>query len=151
MTDNRCEFRKRDGTRCRARKLRGSRWCWFHDPAKADRRSAAQRAGGQHGRSAVLPADTPLRQVRSAGDVIELVGETINQVRTGTLDPKVGNCVGYLAAVTLKAVQQGDVEQRLAALETAVRAAATQKQLLNADPADVLSVEAETAAEGKLA
>jgi hypothetical protein len=50
-------------------------------------------------------------------DVTGLLAQTINQVRSGRLDPKTGNAVGYLAGVLLKALQQGDFEARLQVLE----------------------------------
>jgi hypothetical protein len=46
-----------------------------------------------------------------------LLSETINQVRSGAIDPRTSNAVGYLAAVMLKALQQGEIEARLQALE----------------------------------
>ena len=60
--------------------------------------------------------------VADSQDVIRLLSGTINQVRKGQLDPRVANAVGYLANVLLKAVDQGRVEDRLAALEAVVRA-----------------------------
>lgn len=50
-------------------------------------------------------------------DVTGLLAQTINQVRSGGLVPRTGNAMGYLAGVLLKALQQGDIEARLQALE----------------------------------
>jgi len=130
----RCKHVKADGTRCRARKVHASDYCFFHDPARAAERAAARQAGGRKGKAPVLPPETPLRPVRTAGDVIELLGETIHQVRTGTLDPRVGNCVGYLSAIILKATEQGEMEQRLAALEAIVAGQGRPESLFDTDP-----------------
>jgi hypothetical protein len=46
-----------------------------------------------------------------------LLGDSINQIRRGELDPRVANAMGYLASVLLKALQQGPIEERLACLE----------------------------------
>ena len=46
-----------------------------------------------------------------------LLGESINQVRRGQLDPRVANAVGYLASMLLGALQQGPLEERLQRLE----------------------------------
>jgi hypothetical protein len=51
------------------------------------------------------------------GDVTDLLGETINQVRRGQIDPRAANTLGYLATALLKALQQGDTEARLRAIE----------------------------------
>ena len=107
---------KADGTRCRANAQRGTEYCFFHDPTKAKERAAARLAGGNRGRAAILEAapDVPLT---SNANVITLLGETINQVRRGDLDPKVSNAIGYLTGILLKALDQGHLEERLAALE----------------------------------
>jgi hypothetical protein len=46
------------------------------------------------------------------------LGASINQLRRGQLDPRVGNAIGYLASVLLRALEQGPLEERLAHLET---------------------------------
>ena len=121
-TSHVCEQIKVDGTRCQANARTGSKFCFFHDPEVAAKRTAARKAGGiERSRRAVLPADTPDRSLSSIDDVVALLGETINQTRTGTLDPKVANAVGYLSGILLKALIQGDLEQRLAELEVIVR------------------------------
>ena len=93
---------------------------FFHDPAKAAERAAAQRAGGANNRASTLPADTPEFAVGTAVEVVSLLGETINQVRTGMLDPKVANCIGYLSGIVLKGLDQGDLQRRIEALENVV-------------------------------
>jgi len=137
--DERCEHVKADGKHCRAWKLHGSDYCFFHDPAKAAERASARQAGGRKGKAAVLPPETPLLPVRTAGDVIGLLGETIHQVRTGQLDPRVGNCIGYLSGIVLKATEQGEMEQRLAALESIVAGQRQPESLFNADPDRLLT------------
>ncbi len=42
-----CEKVKDDGYRCAAMALTGSTWCFFHDPAAAQERSAASKRGGE--------------------------------------------------------------------------------------------------------
>jgi hypothetical protein len=49
---------------------------------------------------------------------VAALGQTINQVRTGRLPVNVGNCIGVLAGVLLRAIEGGDLEQRIAALES---------------------------------
>ena len=117
----RCEAPTTEGPRCQAAALDGSRFCFFHDPAKAEERRAAQAMGGRQGKVKTLPDTAPDVNVENGQDVVRLISETINQVRRGEIDPRVANAVGYLANVLLKAAEQGDVEERLAALEAVVR------------------------------
>jgi hypothetical protein len=135
----RCKHVKADGTQCRARKVQASDYCFFHDPARAAERAAARQAGGRKGKAAVLPPETPLRPVRTAGEVIELLAETIHQVRVGTLDPRVGNCIGYLSGIVLKAGEQDVMEQRLTALERIVASQRRPESLFGADPDTLLT------------
>ncbi|HUU11390.1 MAG TPA: hypothetical protein VM431_12765 [Phycisphaerae bacterium] len=69
----------------------------------------------------------------SMADVIALLGLTINQVRRGELDPKVANAVGYLAATLLRALEQGDIEKRLAELETLMKGQGMPETLFDVD------------------
>jgi hypothetical protein len=64
---------------------------------------------------------SPDRPLGTVDDVVGLLGETINHVRRGALDPKVGTAVGYLAGLLLKALEQGDRAARLAVVEAAVQ------------------------------
>jgi hypothetical protein len=63
----------------------------------------------------VLPASE--LAVRSLGDVVGLVETTINDVRCGRVDVRVANAIGVLAGVAIRAIQQGELERRLEALE----------------------------------
>jgi len=114
-----CQAVKPDGSRCQAAALPGSGFCFFHDPALAAERRAAQSAGGS--RIKTLAADAPDVKVADCRDVVALISETINQVRKGQVDPRVANAVGYLANVLIKAVEQGELESRLAEVEAAIK------------------------------
>lgn len=116
-----CQATKPDGSRCQAAALPGSGFCFFHDPAKAEERRAAQSFGGSRNRMKTLDAAAPDVKVRDCRDVVELIGATINQVRKGELDPRVANAVGYLANVLIKAVEQSETERRLEELEDIVK------------------------------
>jgi len=68
----------------------------------------------------VLDVETPAKDINTVADVKGLLSETIHQVRTGVIDPKVANCVGYLSGILLKAIEVGDIEERLGAIEAVV-------------------------------
>lgn len=116
-----CAATKGNGTACGAAALPGSQFCFFHDPAKAAARRQAQSAGGLANKMATLPADAPDVKVEDGADVVKLLGETINQVRRGEIDPRVGNSVGYLANIVLAATGQRELETRIAELETLMK------------------------------
>jgi hypothetical protein len=117
---DKCEFRKTNGERCKADAQTSKNVCVFHDPAKAADGRRARRAGGlsRSQRAAVLPPDTPEHPLENAKDVSMLLGDSINRLRRGQLDPRVANAMGYLATVLLRALEQGPMEERMARLET---------------------------------
>ena len=124
MTANRiaqCAHTRNNGLPCRANCISNSQFCFFHDPRKDKERATARKIGGKknaHQYAGV--SSTPERPLKSAGDVAELLGVSIHELRRGKLDPKTANVLGYLAGVLLKAIEAGETEARLAALEDAV-------------------------------
>ena len=97
----------------------------YRDP---DRQREYQREYGRMRRAgeAQTPNQTlvpiPFR-LRTAADVLALLGEQVAAVRD---DPEVGTlerarCIGYLAAVTLKAIEAGDLAARLEAIEAVLK------------------------------
>jgi hypothetical protein len=112
-----CEGR----TQCKANAQTGAQYCFFHDPTLAKERAAARKAGGiARTQKVVLPADLPVKPLRTAAQVVELLSETINQVRRGELDVRASNAIGYLSGVLLSAIEKSSYEDRLIALEAAV-------------------------------
>jgi hypothetical protein len=110
--------------------------CFFHDPASAAERTAASRRGGEKNRAAVLPPDTPDFALNSTADASALLGRTINQLLRGQLDPRIANAVGYLLTIKIKAADLGKLEERMAALEAALKKKPAEPNLL--DPEDDL-------------
>lgn len=117
-----CNHVKPEGSRCKAPVLPGKPLCAFHDPDLAAKRAEGRKRGGQvrSRPAAVLPATTPDAALATVSDVAAFLGATVNQVRRGELDPKVGNCLGVLCGQLLKAIEGGEHERRLAALEAAL-------------------------------
>ena len=122
-SDNpRCEGFKPDGTRCSVPALPGSKFCVFHDPERAEQRRAAQSRGGKANRIKTLGPDAPDLKVQDSQDVKELLSQTIDQVRKGQIDPRVGYAIAYLSNLMLKASEKNELETRLAELEKMVKA-----------------------------
>jgi hypothetical protein len=112
-----CTARRRDGQRCKAQALDGERFCLFHsrDPQRARQLRQGRRAGGhemQQRHHRVLPPNTPNLELRSPQEVSQLLADTIQQVRTGQLEAKLGTAVGYLASILLTSLEQGKVASR---------------------------------------
>jgi hypothetical protein len=117
-----CEHIKPDGRRCQARAVAGSRWCFFHDPAKAEARKNASRSGGKrsHRPAATLPAGAADAPLKTVGDVVNLLAETISQVRKGAIDTRIANAVGYLGSVLLRALEGDELARQVEELRRQV-------------------------------
>jgi len=116
-----CAAVNANGKPCRA--MPGvSGFCYTHDPALADARASSRRRGGLARASAlaraVLPAADVSKALRTPAAVRDLLAVTIRNAQTGRLDSRIAAVVGGLAATLLKAMEQADVERRLAELES---------------------------------
>jgi hypothetical protein len=114
-----CAHKKANGEHCRANALTDDRFCFFHSPAKAQERRQARSAGGvsRSQKRAVLPPDTEARRLQGPTDVCDLLGDTINQVRCGQIDPRIATAVGYLAGTLLRGMEHGHLDDRLTRIE----------------------------------
>ena len=135
MNVTKCKQVKKGGQPCDARPVAGSEFCFFHDPERADARRNAQQRGGQGNQAASLPTDTPDLPLNTTQDVASLLAMTINQIRRGELDPKIGNTVGYLSGILLKAQEQGELEKKIKILEDVIQKTPRREEsLLDVDP-----------------
>lgn len=117
-----CNHIKRDGSRCQAYAIHGSFYCFAHDPESAVERQAARVKGGQERsrKATVLPVNTPNAPLTTPAEVEALLADTINQVRRGEIEPRISNAVGYLVGVLMQAKEQGEIQRRLARVESIV-------------------------------
>jgi len=121
MPNSKCQSLRKDGQACGADAQTGKSICIFHDPERSGDAIRARRAGGtaRSKPASVVSLDTPKQTLRSVKEVASLLGESINQVR-GEIDPRIANTVGYLSAILLKALEQGEIEERLSKIEAAL-------------------------------
>ena len=113
-----CRTIKANGEQCRAAPLRDSEYCFMHDPRLARERAEARRLGGLRRRRE--KATSEVYDWAGLGEVAEI--QRILQVAvvdTLGLDnsPARSRTLGYLASLSLKALEVGELEQRVTALE----------------------------------
>ncbi len=114
----RCQFTKETGEHCGANAVADSTLCFSHNPQTQEAKHEAVVKGGLASR----PQRPSLGEVSlsTMADVISLLGQTINEVRGGQIDQKTANCVGFLAGHLMKAIEVGDLEQKMKAIENLV-------------------------------
>lgn len=95
--------------------VRGENYCSLHsDPKRA---AELGRKGGARNRK-VYDLDVHNVSVpESAGDVKRMLAETMADIRSGRMDPKLGSTLGYLGTALLRVFELADFEQRLERLE----------------------------------
>lgn len=123
-TSKRCKATNRRGEPCAAYACKDSDYCYWHDPDKAAERKAARRKGGlaRHGRSIGVTGDPEPVAISSVADVVRLLEQAVNDVLRLENSIQRARAIGYLAGVIVKALELGELEERVAALEAALKA-----------------------------
>ena len=114
-----CQADNLKGQPCGAAALKGDDFCYMHSPSKAEERAQARKLGGYRTRRPHGSARSP-RRVRSIGHVLKLLdyalGETLELENSITR----GRLLVALAGEYIKALDVGEFEQRLQAIEQKV-------------------------------
>ncbi|HPL56506.1 MAG TPA: hypothetical protein PLC05_03400, partial [bacterium] len=115
-----CKFIKPDGTQCNANAMSGLDYCWTHNPDISDeeKREAKQR-GGQ-ARALTIANPLPELPINEPNDAVLLIVDTINRVRSGELDIKTANCLGFLTDKLLKAFEVSKLNDRVEIIERVI-------------------------------
>jgi len=115
-----CEFNKPDGTQCDAHAIKGSGFCFFHNPDISDEeKREAQTRGGQ-ARGLTLATPLPVMNIKKIPDVTLFLIDTINRVRAGEMDVRIANSLGFLSDKLMRALELSDLEERFNKLEQLV-------------------------------
>lgn len=126
-----CKATTKSGAPCKVEALAGSDYCAIHDPEKAEAFQEGRVKGGKAGKLATLDTtaikpwrgaagDVDVLKTVSSAELVNLLCDTIDDVRTGRVDPKVANAVGYLAGAIVKIQQYDALVERLSAIEEAL-------------------------------
>ena len=117
-TARRCEGRNKRGEPCGATVLRGSAYCWTHDPTKSKERLAARSKGGRarHGRK-LAAGQAEGVTIKTAADVLAIVEMAVNDALGLENSVSRSRTLGYLAGVATKVLELAELEERVALLE----------------------------------
>lgn len=97
--------------------MQGRDYCYLHDPAVSeDEKRDARSRGGKENQITIISPQPPLK-LKSAKDAVVLLEETINGVRSGKLDVKVANCLGFLTDKLLKAYEVAELSDKVEIME----------------------------------
>jgi two-component sensor histidine kinase len=109
----RCLAKNRNGKRCGAWAVVGRVKCSLHlDPERA------AQMGSKHGSRTVLHSGAVLMEPpKTAGDVRDVLANTMSQVHSRKMDVRIANSLAYISTTLLRALEVSDLERRLEALE----------------------------------
>jgi hypothetical protein len=111
----RCQATKRDGTRCKANALVGEKHCALHSDSK--RAAELGRRGGR--RRTVFKPDNLMffAAPKNAGDVRDLLAQSMVDVRSCQLEPQAAKCICELASEFLKSLEMCTIEDVIEPIE----------------------------------
>ena len=112
----RCKAKNRRAEPCRMA-AGESGLCFAHDPAKGRERAKARKKGGRNRQTPKAGSDAQNVQLRSVGAVQALIEGAVADTLLQENSAQRSRTIGYLAGLALKALEIGEMEERLAALE----------------------------------
>jgi len=108
-----CCAKTKAGKPCGAPAAEGNNQCVMHSGRAAELGSKGGRRRAVYNPDGLKEFPAP----KSAANLRELLAQSIIEIRTGKLDPKLANSISYLGAGFLRALEVADLENRLLALE----------------------------------
>jgi hypothetical protein len=114
-----CQAINRDGKQCRAHALKGKQYCLMHDPESKNQLKDFARQGGLV-KKKVQAYLSPIEFTGDIKEVLDLLVDTINRVRSNTMPARTANTIGYLANVMIKALEITEIDNRLKQVERVV-------------------------------
>ena len=111
-----CQATTKAGQQCRAHALTGKKYCLAHDPESKNQMKAYAQKGGQVKKK----VQVHLASIEFQGDVkevLDLLADTINRVRSNHMPARTANTIGYLASVMIKALEISQLNERLIKVE----------------------------------
>ena len=115
-----CHGVKKDGSPCQSPATSGG-WCFWHDPARPQsEKHAAAAKGGLMCRPKVLPPEAADVRLTSPEACLELLQESVSQMRKGDIDIKVMNSIAYSVTAACR-VWEVAISAKLNKLEKMVK------------------------------
>ena len=122
-------------THCKAKTQRGERcpnaasasgYCFTHDPIRGKERALARKRGGQRRRvpHGAMDAATLPVHVRTLDDVLRVLDYTLAEAMPLENSIARGRLIVAIAHAFIEAIQTGELEARLEAIEQALKAGA---------------------------
>ena len=110
-----CAYLNANQKRCKANAMKKSKYCFAHNPKTRDEHALAVKKGGKLSRKTKL--DMPPVEIKSPADVVNLLEETINGIRDGSIPPNVANTIAYVCSHAIKAIELSKYADKIESVE----------------------------------
>ncbi len=117
-----CRFQKDNGEPCRATPMRGEEYCFWHHPEHTEEAAEARRLGGLRRRKEKITEGAyDFEGLESVTQIRRLLEVAV--VDTLSLESSIARsrALAYLAQMALRALEVGELEERVRALENLTR------------------------------
>ena len=117
-----CKATKRNGERCTT-KAGVDGFCSFHNPAHGKARAEGRKRGGERHRVPHGAMDTAIlpQNVRTLDDVLSVLDYALAEAMPLENSVQRGRLIVGIAHAFIEAIKTGELEQRLAAIEGALK------------------------------
>ena len=95
--------------------MKASGYCFAHNPKTREKHSLAVAKGGKLSKKTRL--ELPPVKIKKPEDVVDLLEETINGIRDGSIPPNVANTIAYVCSHALKAIELSKYANKLESVE----------------------------------
>lgn len=112
-----CTYIKENEDGCQANAMKDGRYCFLHNPDIPDEEKRLVQARGGKGNIVRIEEGLPEIKINTAEDVVKLLEDTVNRVRSGELDIRIANTLAYIAGHMLKALEIADVQKKVDSVE----------------------------------
>ena len=110
---NRCNATRRDGQPCTVH-ARVSGYCFYHDPALAEKREQGRQLGGHARRHVARFQKKAPQELR---DVLDQLMQALEETYGGQLEPRVATAMATLCGAIVRIYELGELAERVKALE----------------------------------
>ena len=101
--------------------MNGGEFCYFHNPDISETEKRETQTNGGKARALTISEPLTAIEITKPEDTINLLVDTINRVRAGTLDIRIANCLGFLSDKLLKAFEISQLNGRVEIIEQVIQ------------------------------
>lgn len=118
-----CKATNASGQPCQAQAIKSSEYCFTHDTPSAAARQAARKRGGYRRRVGHTgnPSSLP-EQVKTIDDVLKVLNYALKESLPLENSVQRGRLIVAICSAFVDAIKTGELENRLAAIESALKA-----------------------------